>query len=126
MDQLFEQYVTEAIDAIPTKYREKMKHVAIIVEDEPTPAQRQHLGLRSCNALYGLYEGVPLPKRGGATLSLPPDRITIFRHPMMELFTEPKALKAQIKETLWHEVAHFFGLDHQQIHHAKNMPREKQ
>jgi predicted Zn-dependent protease with MMP-like domain len=119
MDELFNKYVSDAIDHIPKVYEEKMKHVAIIVEDMPTEEQRSKLGLRRCDALFGLYEGVPLPKRGGNTLQLPPDVITIFRRPMVDIFTEPDTLKKQIYETLWHEVAHFFGLNHSQIHKAK-------
>lgn len=119
MDDIFEKYVTDAIDHIPKQYVDKMQHVAIIVEDEPTDAQRTKLGLRSCDALFGLYEGVPLTKRGGNTLQIPPDIITIFRHPMTEIFPEPETLKKQIYETLWHETAHFFGLNHDNIHKAK-------
>jgi len=119
MDDLFEKYVEDAIDHIPTHYTEKMKHVAIIVDDEPSLEQRTKLGLRSCDALFGLYEGVPLTKRGGNLLQIPPDVITIFRHPMIELFPETESLKKQIYQTLWHETAHFFGLNHAQIHKAK-------
>ncbi len=126
MDHLFESYVTQAIDEIPKKYQEKMKHVAILIEDEPTPQQKERLGLRHCDALFGLYEGVPLTKRGGAVLTISPDKITLFKHPMLELFPDATSLKTQIKETLWHEVAHFFGLNHEQIHRAKNRPTEKQ
>ncbi len=118
MDDHFEVLVSEAIDHIPKKYLDKMKHVAILVEDEPTPQQRHSLGLRSCDALFGLYEGVPLSKRGGTMLQIPPDIITIFRHPMLELYPTQELLKKQIYKTLWHEVAHFFGLDHDQIHMA--------
>lgn len=119
MEDIFEKYLTDAIDHIPKHYTEKMRHVAIIVENEPSPQQRAMLGLRSCDALFGLYEGVPLTKRGGNLLQIPPDVITIFKHPMIDIFTEPDALKKQIYETLWHETAHFFGLDHAQIHKAK-------
>lgn len=119
MEELFEKYVADGIDHIPGQYVEKMKHVAIIVEDEPTFEQRAKLGLRSCDALFGLYEGIPLTKRGGNTLQIPPDVITIFRHPMIDLYTDPEALKKQIYETLWHETAHFFGLNHDHIHNAK-------
>jgi predicted Zn-dependent protease with MMP-like domain len=118
MDDEFQNYVSEAIDHIPELYKDKMKHVAILVEDEPTPEQRKALGLRSCDALFGLYEGVPLTKRGGNILTIPPDRITIFKHPMLELYPAATELKKQIYRTLWHEVAHFFGLNHQQIHKA--------
>ncbi len=119
MEDIFTQYVQEAIDHIPKHYQEKMKHVAILIDEAPSEAQRKRLGLRSCDALFGLYEGVPLSRRGGNTLQLPPDIITIFKHPMLELFTDTATLKKQIYETLWHEVAHFFGLNHDQIHAAK-------
>ena len=119
MEPIFEELVSEAIDRIPQKYQQKMQHVAILVSEEPTIEQRQKLGLRHCDALFGLYEGVPLPKRGGGMLQIPPDVITIFKHPMMDMFTSIEALRKQINETLWHEVAHFFGLNHAQIHAAK-------
>ena len=115
----FEKYLAEAIDSIPDTYLNKMKHVAILLEDEPTEEQRQKLGLRPCDALYGLYEGIPLPQRNGATLTVTPDRITIFKHPMVEHFPDDKSLRRQIKETVWHEVGHLFGLDHSMIHAAK-------
>lgn len=114
-DKLFEKLVAEAIDNIPTQYQEKMKSVAILVRDTPTFLQHQKLQLRG-RQLFGLYEGVPLPQRGGAVYMTPPDVITIFKHPMMELFPTEATLKKQIFETLWHEVAHYFGLNHEQIH----------
>lgn len=118
-DVTFEKLVSEAIDNIPKQYQEKMKSVAIIVADEPSHEQRTKLGLRPCDALYGLYEGVPLTKRGGATLSIQPDVITIFKYPMLHIHTTEDRLKKQIYDTVWHEVAHYFGLDHEQIHAAK-------
>ena len=111
----FERYVAEAIDEIPTHYQERMKHVAILVEDLPTDQQRKALGLRECDALFGLYEGVPLPQRGGRVLQIQPDVITIFRYPMTGLYADPEELKKQVFKTLWHEVAHYFGLNHDDI-----------
>lgn len=119
MNDFFEKYVSDAIDHIPKQYTDKMKHVAIVIEDEPSLEQRKKLGLRSCDALFGLYEGVPLPRRGGNLLQIPPDVITIFKHPMIDIFTKSDSLKKQIYQTLWHETAHFFGLNHDQIHKAK-------
>ncbi len=118
-DDTFEMLLAEAIDHIPKQYREKMQSVAIVVEDAPSSEQRVRLKLRPCQALFGLYEGIPLTKRGGATLSVPPDIITIFRRPMIDLFPQREALKHQIYETLWHEVAHYFGLGHSQIADAR-------
>jgi predicted Zn-dependent protease with MMP-like domain len=120
MDSIFENLVSEAIDNIPNQYQSKLKNVVFKVEPEPTLEQRKKLGLRDCDALFGLYEGVPRTKRNGAVHSIVPDVITIFMHPMVDIYKDESSLKKQIFETIWHEVAHYFGLDHAQIHKAKN------
>lgn len=120
MDEMFNIFVEEAVERIPERYKKHLSSVAFVIDDAPTPEQREKLGLRMCDALYGLYEGVPLPSRGGRTLMIPPDKITIFRHPMLEHFPNVDDLKKQVYETVWHEVAHYFGLDHEQIHRTKN------
>ncbi len=120
LEEKFEEFVADAIDHIPDMYQDKMKSIAIVVEDRPTQHQREKLGLKCCEQLYGLYEGVPLTKRGGTTLQIQPDVITIFKYPMLHTFRTEDALKKQIYKTLWHEVAHYFGLDHDQIHAAEN------
>lgn len=120
MEQPFENIVSEAIDNIPKQYQSKIKNVLFKVEDEPTIEQRQKLGLRKCDALFGLYEGVPLTKRNGGVHSIVPDVITVFKHPMIDIYTDYINLKKQVFETIWHEVAHYFGLDHKMIHDAKN------
>jgi len=118
MEEKFEGFVKDAIDHIPDIYQDKMKSIAITIDDIPTQKQREKLGLRDCDALFGLYEGVPLTQRGGATHSIQPDVITIFKYPMLHLYPDEKKLKKQIYKTLWHEVAHYFGLNHAQIHAA--------
>jgi predicted Zn-dependent protease with MMP-like domain len=65
--------------------------------------------------LFGLYEGVPLTKRGGA-LKLLPDKITVFKQPLLAVSRTPAQLRRNIGHTIWHEVAHYFGLDHDRIH----------
>lgn len=115
-DKEFEEIVSAAIENIPEPYSDKIKEINFAVEDSPTPQQREKLGLRKCDALFGLYEGVPLPKRNGAIFSKVPDVITIFKHPMMEMFPDYTQLQKQIYETVWHEVAHFYGLGHDRIH----------
>lgn len=119
----FNALVSKAIDNIPKLYQEKLKNVVFNVEDEPSEQQRQKLGLRECDALFGLYEGVPLTSRGGAVHSIVPDVITIFRRPMIDIFPSEVALQNQIYETVWHEVAHYYGLNHDRIHKAKK-PRK--
>lgn len=115
----FEDLVSEAIDNIPAEYQEKIQNVLFKAEDEPSQAQRKRLGLRRCDALYGLYEGVPLTGRNGSVPSIVPDVITIFKHPMIDMHRSETDLKVQIYETVWHEVAHYFGLNHHAIHTAK-------
>lgn len=112
----FEKYMVEAIDNIPEPYSSKLNNVTFRIEKEPSQQQRKSLGLRKCDALFGLYEGVPLTKRGGAIHSIVPDVITLFMHPMTEIFQDVESLRKQIYKTLWHEVAHYYGLDHDRIH----------
>lgn len=111
----FEQLVSAGIDAIPEPYQSRIQNVVFQVEKEPTQQQRKDLGLRRCDSLYGLYQGVPLTKRGGMVSSIVPDVITIFMYPMIEQF-EGEALARRVKKTVWHEVAHYYGLDHKRIH----------
>lgn len=108
--------MSEAIDNVPEPYASRIENINFQSAEAPTDEQREQLGLRKCDALFGLYQGVPLPKRGGVEHTMVPDVITIFRHPMMDIHQSNEALKQQIFNTVWHEVAHYFGLDHAQIH----------
>lgn len=121
-DDYFEKLVVQAIDNIPEQYQTKIKNVVFKIEEQPSIEQRRKLGLRDCDALFGLYEGVPLTKRNGAVHSIVPDVITIFSHPMTDIYTNEKDLKKQVFETVWHEVAHYFGLDHDMIDDIKHAP----
>jgi predicted Zn-dependent protease with MMP-like domain len=115
-DRQFEAIVGQAIDELPHKYLANMNNVAIVYADEPTPQQRLQLKLRCDQSLYGLYEGIPLTKRGGGYNLVLPDKITIFKNPLVQYSADLAALKANVKHTLWHEIAHHFGLDHDRIH----------
>jgi len=112
----FELIAAQALDELPKKYTDNMDNVAIVYADDPTPIQRQELKLHCNQSLYGLYQGIPLTKRGiGYNLVLP-DKITIFKKPLIESSQDLAALKANVKHTLWHEIAHHFGLGHDRIH----------
>jgi predicted Zn-dependent protease with MMP-like domain len=114
-DEQFSALIAEVMHELPKDHMQAVKNVAIVYEDEPTPQQRLALQLRNDQSLFGLYEGVPLPKRGGMT-NFGPDKITIFKNPMVQYVSTIGELRAQIKHTVWHEIAHYFGLDHNQIH----------
>lgn len=113
-DEKFQELINDALGELPQRSLDYMKNVAILFEDEPSDEQRVKLGLLPYQSLYGLYEGVPLPFRQGQTMTLP-DRITLFKLPMLDSSADETDLKEQIKHTLWHEVAHYYGLNHDQI-----------
>ena len=100
----FEEHVERALAALPPELQTAVQNVEISVEDEHPDDPD----------LYGLYEGVPLPERGDWAGSLP-DRIRIFRLPLVESFPDPAELEKEIQVTVLHELAHYFGLDEDQL-----------
>lgn len=116
-DQEFEAFVNDGFSAIPPLYMEKLDNVAIVIEDEPTAEQRKKLKLRCDETLFGLYEGIPLTKRGTGYSLVVPDKITIFKLPIVAASGgDKKRMREHVRHTLWHEIAHYYGLDHGQIH----------
>ncbi len=113
-DEQFQHLIDQALSDLPGDHAKNIKNVAILYEEIPTPEQRQKLALRHDQTLLGLYEGVPLSQRQG-TSPLYPDRITLFRGPLQSRSNTLEALKEDIKHTLWHEIAHYYGLDHERI-----------
>ena len=113
-DRYFHELIDRAFESLPPVHRDAVKNVAIVLEDDPSDAQRAELHLRGDQTLLGLYTGVSLPQRHGRT-DLPPDVITLFKQPLLAESTDEKTLYANIRHTLWHEVAHYFGLNHSQI-----------
>jgi predicted Zn-dependent protease with MMP-like domain len=86
-----------------------------VMQDWPSEEQRQQLQLRNDQTLYGLYEGVPLSQRQGMPKTLP-DKITLFKGPLTASARFEGDLREQIRHTLWHEIGHYYGLDHKRIH----------
>jgi len=116
-DEQFEKLIGAALDELPKKYVEPLlQNVAVTWQDEPSPEQREQLKLRHNQTLFGLYEGLPLPQRYSGYTKITPDKITIFKDPICAVSNTPQELKEQIKHTVWHEMAHYFGLDHPRIH----------
>ena len=114
-DEKFNEIVSKAIDNIPAKYGKHIKNLAFVVEDEPNAEQRRKLGLGPEQSLFGLYEGVPLTKRNGSYNLVLPDKITIFKSPVESNANNLDELQEQVNKTLWHEVAHYYGLGHANI-----------
>lgn len=111
----FEQMVEAGIAAIPKRFLRKLDNVAIVIEDEPTPNQKEKLHLRSGWTLFGLYEGVPQTKRGAYYGAVLPDKITIFRKPIIQAASDAKHIQEIVKNTVWHEIAHHFGMNEVEV-----------
>jgi predicted Zn-dependent protease with MMP-like domain len=114
--------VAAAYARIPGRFRKRLKNVAMVVEAEPTPAQLGRIGSGSParhSTLLGLYEGRPLTMRSVFEPFAMPDRITIFQGPHERLASSPEHLVRLVEDTVWHEVAHYFGLNEREVRAAE-------
>lgn len=119
-DEEFEKIVKDAMDGIPERYASKMSNIGFVVEDEPTPEQRLKMRLHPGETLFGLYEGIPLTRRNNNYSGVLPDKITIFKQPLLFFAHDLNDLKERVRNTVWHEVAHYFGLDHTRIYELED------
>lgn len=116
-DEQFDKLITRAMDELPQEYITGLDNVAIVMADEPTEEQMVKMKLREeGKILLGLYEGIPLTQRGAGYTFVLPDKITLFKHSIMMVVRNEDELFEQIKRTLWHEIAHYYGLGHGRIH----------
>jgi predicted Zn-dependent protease with MMP-like domain len=112
----FDRLVTEALDELPRRFRRQLRNIAVVVETEPSQALLEEMGLWPHRTLLGLYQGVPLPRRGCLSYgNVLPDRITIFQKPIEAMCRTPDEIKAAVKDTVKHEIGHYFGLDDERL-----------
>lgn len=114
-DEQFDEYITRAMDELPQEYIKGLDNVAIVQADMPTDEQRVKMKLDDNHLLLGLYEGIPLTQRGNGYSFVLPDKITLFKHAILQVARNEEELFEQIKRTLWHEIAHYYGLNHARI-----------
>lgn len=119
-DEEFDRIISRAMDELPQEYIKGLDNVAILYADEPDEHQAQKAGLREQDLLLGLYEGIPLTRRGAGYTFVLPDKITLFKHAIRDVSQDPKQFFEQVKRTLWHEIAHYYGLDHDRIHELED------
>jgi predicted Zn-dependent protease with MMP-like domain len=103
----FESLVADALDMIPPQLTRIMDNVVVLVEDEPPPEDPD---------LLGLYEGIPLTERDSGYAGVLPDRITIFRLPILRMCESAGEIVEEVAITVVHEVAHHFGIDDERLH----------
>ncbi len=109
-ERRFRILVSRALRRLPGSIRERLSNVAIIIEEEPTADHLAEAGLEPDETLYGLYTGIPLTERTSAYGMVLPDRITIFRRPLLEACQSEAELMDEVRRTVLHEIGHFFGL----------------
>lgn len=112
----FEQLVAEALADLPSQFRQRLQNVAVIVDEWPSQRQMASNADDDGDSLLGLYEGTPYGDRGTAYHLVPPDRITIFRGPILALCKTREEVLREVRDTVIHEVGHFFGLDERELH----------
>ena len=124
-DKDFEELVNKAVDNLPEDNVKALDNVVIVVEDWPTPDQL-HKGRVTHGTLFGLYEGIPKTARGNNYNMVTPDKITIFKGPLTRVAVNDDHLQRLVNNTVWHEVAHHFGLAHDRIHQLEKRAQTKQ
>lgn len=114
----FDRLVERALAGIPARFRVRMKNVALVVEPEPPP-------MPGGGTLLGLYQGRPLTGRSVFESFSMPDRITIFQGPHERMARDLAHLEKLVEETVWHEIAHYFGMDEKQVRQAERRRRRR-
>lgn len=120
-DDAIEAIVIDALERLPAAFRDRLGSVAIVIEDEANPAQLASVG---ASGLFGLYQGVPRT-RLSADASPSPSKITIFRGPLMRANPRPEALAAAVADTVYHEIAHHFGISDERLHELQRERRSR-
>jgi predicted Zn-dependent protease with MMP-like domain len=111
----FKRFVQEALETIPRRFRDHLKNVAVLVEDEPPPELLHEMEIEPPDTLFGLYHGTPLTSRTWDYGNALPDRITLYQGPIEDACETEDDVVATIGETLIHEVGHFFGLSEDEL-----------
>jgi predicted Zn-dependent protease with MMP-like domain len=113
--QEFTRLVEEALKEIPRRFRDEMKNVAVVVEDEPSADVLEEVEIEPGDSLFGLYQGIPLPERAWAHGNTLPDRISIYQRPIEESCEDHEDIIVCVAETVIHEFGHYFGLSEEEI-----------
>ncbi len=111
----FTELVEEALREIPRRFREAMKNVAVVVEDEPPAHVLDEMEIGPDDSLFGLYQGTPLPDRGWSYGNALPDRISIYQGPIEDACEDDEEIRGCVAETVIHEFGHHFGMSEEEI-----------
>jgi len=107
----FEALVDRALRRLPRKFKDKLANIAVVVEAWPEDATLAELGIEPPDTLYGLYRGVDLTRRDSSYGNVLPDTVTIYQGPIEEDCVDEEEMAELVRETVVHELGHYFGLD---------------
>ena len=113
--QRFTELVEEALRGIPERFRDAMKNVAVVIEDEPSQELLDDLEMDPDDTLFGLYQGTPLTEREATYGNVLPDRISIYQLPIEDACEDDEEIRMCVAETVIHEFGHYFGLSEEEI-----------
>lgn len=119
----FEVLVARALATLPEQFLDRLENIVVVVEDYPSRTQLSRTGLRSRYDVLGLYEGIPLTKRGRHYNLATPDMITIFQKPIESRYRDDAEIAAEIQRVVRHEIAHHFGIDDDRLEQIENRTR---
>jgi predicted Zn-dependent protease with MMP-like domain len=111
----FSRLVEEAVREIPKRFRDAMRNVAVVVEDEPPPHILEEMEIGPEDTLFGLYQGTPLPERSWSYGNALPDRISIYQFPIEDACEDDDEIRDCVAETVIHEFGHYFGMSEAEI-----------
>ena len=112
----FEKAVGQALDLVPEELAAYLENIAVVVEDEPSDDELEGLDLdQETETLFGLYQGTALPERGLSASGELPDRVVIYRLPLLEACRDRAELVREIRDTVVHEIGHYFGLGEEDL-----------
>ena len=111
----FSGALRKALSELPPMFHDALANVAVVVEEWPPDNLLEEQGISPDDTLYGFYHGVPLPERSMQDSGLLPDRISVYRGPLIEDFPDRNELRRQIRITLLHEIGHYFGMDEEEL-----------
>lgn len=112
----FDDLVVEALSSLPPPLQAVLDNIEVLTDDWPSPEQLESVGLEPGHTLLGLYEGIPKTERTSDYGMVLPDRITIFRQPILALCDSPAEVREEVRHTVVHEIAHHFGIDDDRLH----------
>jgi predicted Zn-dependent protease with MMP-like domain len=116
----FEEIAHQEFQALPATFKERLENVHIVVEETDSRSRRRRAGVYRGSMLLGLYEGVPLSRRGSGYGAYPvvPDRITLFQRNIERTVSTREELRERVREVIVHEIAHHFGMSEKEIRDA--------